>query len=99
MVVQTAFDVSKKAVNVVGKFISCDKRAISKYCSAKTLFYTEGGTLQIFNSQGQEILNRSILAQSNDLNLVLPPVSNGLYLVSIKIVGQNVFLQKIILSK
>lgn len=60
---------------------------------------TEGGTLQIFNTQGQEILNRSIVAQTNDLNLDFPPVSNGLYLVSIKIVGQSVFLQKIILSK
>ncbi len=60
---------------------------------------TEGGTIRLINGQGQQIFQHSILTETDDLVLDLPNISNGLYLLSIEIIGKNVSLQKIIIAK
>ena len=60
---------------------------------------TEGGTFRLFNTQGQQLIQKTINAQTDDLSLDLSPFSSGLYLVSIDLSKHNTFIKKIILSK
>ncbi len=57
---------------------------------------TEGGKIRLFNYQGQLIIQRPVLANINELTLDLLGISNGLYLLSIEIAHQDIFLQKLI---
>ena len=56
----------------------------------------EGGKIRLFNYQGQLIIQRPVLANINELTLDLLGISNGLYLLSIEIAHQDIFLQKLI---
>ncbi len=60
---------------------------------------TEGGALCLVNTQGQQIINRPIGALTNELNLDLSRLPNGLYIMSIQILNHDIYFHKIILSK
>ena len=58
---------------------------------------TEGGTIRLFNYQGQLIIQRPVLANINDLTLDLLGISNGLYLLSIAIAHKDIHIQKVVI--
>lgn len=60
---------------------------------------TEGGTIQVFNINGQSVIYRNIEAEKDDFILDLPDLPSGFYFLSTEIFGKGIFLQKIVLTK
>ncbi len=59
----------------------------------------EGGYLKLLNMQGQQVLERNIISETNELTLFALDVPNGLYLLSVEILGSGVYVQKIVLTQ
>ena len=60
---------------------------------------TEGCHLYLSNTQGQRILHTYIEAGKDDFVLDVPNIASGMYFLSLDMLGQGVFTQKVIVSK
>ena len=60
---------------------------------------TEGGTVQVFNLLGQQLMQQLIPSQTGYVQLDMQSFSSGVYYLFVRISGKGVFSQKIIIIK
>ena len=60
---------------------------------------TEGGTLRLFTTNGQLLQQQRLAPQTNAANLAAFALPNGLYFLSVNLLGYAPFVQKIVIAK